>query len=57
MLLRLPKSPAQALGKITIRSTTTLKTQYSPEHVPCEILIASAGVISEVCIASVSCFQ
>lgn len=35
----------------------TLKTLCIPEHIACEILIASEGVISEVCIASVCRFQ
>lgn len=49
-VFRLAKSLAQALDKIT---TTTLKTQYIPEQVPCELLIASEGVISKVFISSV----
>lgn len=52
-VFRLAKSPAQALDKITVCSTTTLKTQYIPEQVPCELLIASEGVISKVFISPV----
>ena len=56
-VFRPAKSPAQALDKITVLSTTTLKTQYIPEQVPCELLLASEGVISKVYIASVCYFQ